>query len=230
MTYIFGGLKNNNVEKINYNIEKYPFRDIISKILGCEEINKIHLTENFSDLIKKSVDETHKFQQSEYHQKYYNNFHLIKDIYTQFLLDVIKPLYGGENIVYQKTPTFRIHFPNGLSVGMFHKDKDLRDNDWHESIKEDNYYLPFTNAYETNTIWFETQEDKGDFIPMDCDYGQIIKWDGTNLSHGNKINTTEDTRISMDFRVAAYSNFKNSSNKTKNDKTSFSIGGYYEMI
>ena len=105
------------MQKINYSTEKYPFGDIISKILGCDEINKIHLTENFSDLIKKSVDDTHKFQQSEYHQKYYNNFSLIEDLYKQFLSDVVKPLYGGEKIVYQKIPTFRIHFPNGMSVG-----------------------------------------------------------------------------------------------------------------
>ena len=158
------------------------------------------------------------------------NFNLIKPLYESLLSDIVKPLYNGEKIVYQSIPTFRLHFPNGLSVGMFHKDKDLRDYDWHQSIKEDNYYLPFTDTYDSNTIWYETEEDKGDYIPMNCNYGEFVQWDGTNLRHGNKVNITDDTRISMDFRVTTESQFYNNTNKTKNDKTVFSIGGYYSII
>lgn len=218
------------MNKYIYDINEYDFKSIISEILDCKNLSKIHKEKNFINLIKESINNTHKFQQSEYHQKYYNNFYLIKPIYEKFLKNIIKPIYLGENIVYQKIPTFRIHFPNGMSVGMFHKDKDLRDHKWHELIKEDNYYLPFTNTYDTNTIWYETEEDKQDYVPMECKYGEIVKWDGTNLSHGNKINITDDTRISIDFRVTSESFFKDNNNKTKNEKTSFSIGGYYEII
>ena len=129
------------MKKISYNKDEYQFRDKISQILGYEDLSKIHLSENFTDLIKKSVEDTHNFQQSKYHQKYYSNFESISSVYNDLIRKVIKPLYEGERIVYQKIPTFRIHFPNGLSVGMFHKDKDLRESDWHQSIKEDNYYL-----------------------------------------------------------------------------------------
>lgn len=214
---------------VKYDINKYNFSEIISELFECEKLNKLHEQKDFKDLIKQSVDDTHKFQQSSYHQIYYNNFNIIEPVYNEFLSNVIKPLYN-ENIVYQIKPTFRIHFPNGMSVGMFHKDKDLRDYDWHESIKEDNFYLPFTDTYDTNTIWYETEEDKGDYTPMNCKYGEIIQWDGTNLTHGNKINETNDTRVSMDFRVTTESNFKNSTKNTKNNKTKFTIGGYYNII
>lgn len=216
--------------KFKYDIKEYDFYGIISKILDCKNLSKIHEEKNFNDLIKESINNTHRFQQSEYHQKYYNNFELIKPIYEKLLKNIIKPHYYGENIIYQKIPTFRLHFPNGMSVGMYHKDKNLRDSNWHELIKEDNFYLPFTNAYGSNTIWYETEENKKDYIPMECKYGEIVKWDGTNLSHGNKINTTNDTRISVDFRVTTESLFKNNTNKTKNEKTSFTIGGYYGII
>ena len=39
-----------------------------------------------------------------------------------FIQKVIKPRFG-EEIVYQKIPTFRVHLPNNVSVGEFHKDK-----------------------------------------------------------------------------------------------------------
>lgn len=215
---------------ITYNTEEYPLKEVIIKLLECNNLSKIHQEKNFDELIKQSIDNTHKFQQSEYHQKYYSNFGVVETVYKSLLLDVIKPLYNNENIVYQNIPTFRLHFPNGLAVGMFHKDKDLRDYEWHESIKEDNYYLPFTDSYDSNTIWAESEEDKGDYSPMNCNYGEFIQWDGTNLSHGNKINMTNDTRISIDFRVTTESCFYNNNKRSKNGKTDFAIGGYYNII
>ena len=89
----------------------------------------------------------------------------ILDLYDKFILNVIRPLYG-EDIVYQKIPTFRLHFPGNIAVGEYHKDKWYRDKKWHEEVCELNFYLPFTKAYGTNTIWVESEEDEGDFQAM----------------------------------------------------------------
>ena len=43
--------------------------------------------------------------------------------------------------IYQKIPTFRLHFPGNIAVGEYHKDKWYRDAEWHEEVKELNYYL-----------------------------------------------------------------------------------------
>jgi hypothetical protein len=59
-------------------------------------------------------------------------------------------------------------FPGNIAVGEYHKDKWYRDAKWHSEVSELNYYLPFTNTYGTNTIWVESEEDKGDFTPIDC--------------------------------------------------------------
>ena len=92
-----------------------------------------------------------------------------------------------------------------------------------------NYYLPFTKAYGTSTIWVESEEDKGDFKPMDVEYGECIQWDGVNLTHGNKKNITNVTRVSVDFRIMPYSRYQPSNHGSINTKTKFEIGGYYKL-
>ena len=97
-------------------------------------------------------------------------------------------------------------------------------------MKEDNFYLPFTNAFDTNTIWAESEEDKGDFAPMNCNYGECIQWDGCNLTHGNKINNTGKARVSIDFRVIRLSNYIPSEHSSINTKAKFQIGEYYRVL
>jgi ectoine hydroxylase-related dioxygenase (phytanoyl-CoA dioxygenase family) len=150
-------------------------------------------------------------------------------MYDEFILNVVKPLYN-EQIVYQAIPTFRVAYPNNIAVGEFHKDKHYRNGEWAAMVKEDNFFLPFTDAYDTNTIWVESEEDKGDYDPMNCNYGEIIQWDGCNLSHGNKINITGKARVSVDFRVIKYSNYVPSEYESINTKIKFQIGGYYKTI
>ena len=65
---------------------------------------------------------------------------------------------------------------------------------------------------------------------MDCDYGDCIEWDASNLMHGNKDNITSNTRVSFDFRVIPKSRYIESDHLTINTKIRFGIGGYYEVI
>jgi ectoine hydroxylase-related dioxygenase (phytanoyl-CoA dioxygenase family) len=150
----------------------------------------------------------------------------------KFLREYIKPRfgYGDEEIVYQKIPTFRVQLPGNVAVGDWHKDKDYRNLEWANKVQEVNYYLPFTNAYGTNTIWTESEEDKGDFKPIEIDYGQCVEWYASKLTHGNKDNLTSITRVSMDFRVIPMSRYVESKHTTINTKTPFSIGEYYEVL
>ena len=149
------------------------------------------------------------------------------ELYSKFIHDVIRPLYN-EKIIYQSIPTFRVCYPNNIAVGEFHKDKYYRNRDWAEKVNELNYFLPITDAYDTNTIWVESEEDKGDYTAMNCSYGEVVQWDGSNLTHGNYINKTGKCRISMDFRVIKKSKYIDSDHKTINTKVKFGIGGYYK--
>lgn len=211
------------MKKFIYNTEIFFFKPKLEKIFQINELSDLN------DNVEVFTRE--KDQDTNWHKLFYawartNEF---IELYDKFILEIIKPLYN-EQIVYQAIPTFRVAYPNNIAVGEFHKDKHYRNGEWAAMVKEDNFYLPFTNAFDTNTIWVESEEDKGDFAPMNCNYGECIQWDGCNLTHGNKINNTGKARISVDFRVIKYSNYVPSEYSSINTKIKFQIGGYYKTI
>lgn len=211
------------MNKINYDRNRFPFKE---KLQHLFEVDNLQTLNDSIEVLSREKD-----QSTKYHTLYYNwaRTEEFISMYDEFILNVIKPLYN-EQIVYQSIPTFRVAYPNNIAVGEYHKDKWYRDADWAVEVDEDNFFLPFTDAFDTNTIWAESQEDKGDYSPINCNYGEIIQWDGSNLTHGNKINTTGKARVSIDFRVMKYTNYKPSEQGSINTKTKFQIGGYYKAI
>ena len=145
------------------NTWKYNFRKVLIEWFKTNELSKLHLIKDYEHF-KREND-----QSTIWHKTYYEKIRSdesFDDIYVKFLTDVIKPRYG-EQIVYQKIPTFRVNLPVNIAVGEFHKDKYYRDVKWAEKVRETNYYLPLTKAYGTNTIWAETEEAKGDYRSFD---------------------------------------------------------------
>jgi hypothetical protein len=145
------------------------------------------------------------------------------DLYRLFIKEYVSVIFG-KDFLFQRYPTFRIHYPENIAVFEFHKDKDYNHNE-----KEINFYLPITQAFDTNTFWIESEENKGDYSPVEANYGDLVKFDGANLKHGNKINKTNLTRISLDFRILLKKDYNPKHlkiSKTKNIK--FEVGGYYE--
>ena len=211
------------MKKYSYNIKQFSFQELLRSAFDIYHLDRINESR---EIFKREED-----QSTRYHKLFYELARTSKfnSMYEIFIEHIIKPIYN-EQIVYQAIPTFRIAYLNNIAVGEFHKDKWYRNDKWAAFVKEDNFYLPFTDAFDTNTIWAETKEDKGDFQPLNCKYGEIIQWDGCNLTHGNKINETGKARISIDFRVIKHSNYKPSEHGSINMKTPFAIGGYYKTI
>ena len=146
-------------------------------------------------------------------------------LYRRFIKEFIRPTYS-QDILFQKFPTFRVHQPDNIAVFGWHKDKD-----YNHHPKETNYYLPITKAFDTNTFWYEHEEGKEEYCPMEADYGEIIGWDGANCRHGNKPNTTGQTRISFDFRILKQSDYEKVTPKTSvTQGTKFEIGAYYDVL
>jgi len=214
---------------LNYNTDTYPFRTLLENKLNYFELDKIHLDEMFS---YKNKFERSNDQSTHYHRKFYElaREEKFKQIYTAFIIETIKPYFENKPIVYQTIPTFRLHFPGNIAVGEYHRDRDYRDNEWASQVKEVNFFLPFTKASGTNTIWVESEEGKEDFYPIISDYGKVIAWDGCNLLHGNKTNEESSTRVSMDFRVMLYENYLPSTIGSINMASKFEIGGYYSLM
>lgn len=209
--------------KYTFDIGKYPFKQLVQEALKVDELNLLH---SDSPVFSREQDQSTLLHKRFYELARTDEFQYV---YRRFLKFEIKPLYG-DNIVYQSIPTFRVSFPNNIAVGEFHKDKDYRDKNWAESVMEDNFFFPLTDAFDTNTIWVESFEDSGKYSPMNCEYGEFIQWDGSNLRHGNKINETEFSRVSFDFRVMPKSSYIPSNKSSINTHTEFKIGGYYQEL
>jgi len=210
------------LQKISYNTNKFNFAELLCKEFGVSDLSEINSS---IPILKRETD-----QGTLHHKVFYKwmETNIFTNMYQSFIQSCIRPLYD-DKIIVQAKPTFRICYPNNKAVGEYHKDKDYRNGEWALTVKELNYFLPFTNAFDTNTIWVESEEDKQDFAPMDCKYGEFIQWDGSNLSHGNKINTTGKTRISVDFRVIKHKNYIPNNKGSINLNKQFKIGGYYKV-
>lgn len=211
------------MRKIKYDTNIYTFREQLQNIFCVDDLTSLN------DNVKVFTRE--EDQSTNWHKLYYSwaRTEEFTQLYSNFILEVIKPLYN-EQVVFQSIPTFRVAYPNNIAVGEYHKDKHYRNGEWSATVKEDNFFLPFTNAFDTNTIWAESEEDKGDFAPMNCNYGECIQWDGCNLNHGNKINSTGKARVSIDFRVIQLTNYVPSEYSSINTKVKFQIGEYYRLL
>ena len=203
--------------KYTYDTKTYPFLEVLEMIFSSKNLSTLHVGHQF-EVLKREND-----QKTLFHLLYYSNFELIKPIYDNFIREEIMPIFN-EPIVYQKIPTFRIQMPDNVGVGEWHKDRQYNHNQ-----QEINFYLPFTDAFDTNTIWAESEEDKGDYAPIETKYGEFVMWNGINLMHGNKVNKTNASRVSVDFRVVPYSKWEYTGGEAINTKVKFDIGGYYEL-
>jgi len=207
--------------KISYDTTKYPFRELVSEILNVKvPLEDLHLEEQYN-LFTREED-----QKTKWHKAYYNQFYeKFYPLYTQLVND-LKKTFNYPEIIYQKIPTFRTQLAEGnIAVGEWHKDKT-----YNHGISEVNFWMPFVDTNNANTIWMESKEDRGDYRPYTVKYGEILVFSGANLYHGNKNNTSNETRVSVDFRLVDPSKFIANEAGSINMNTKFDIGGYFEKL
>ena len=78
---------------------------------------------------------------------------------------------------------------------MFHRDRDFGVNQGKVNV-----WIPLTEVYGTNSLWLESRDGSGECHAVSLNYGQALIFDGVNMMHGSKINSTSSSRISFDFR------------------------------
>jgi len=207
--------------KISYDTTKYPFREVVSEILGIKvPLEDLHLVEQYN-LFTREQD-----QKTKWHKAYYDQFfEKFYPLYVE-LVKELKETLNYPEIIYQKIPTFRTQLAEGnIAVGEWHKDKT-----YNHGTSEVNFWMPFVNTNNANTIWMESQEDKGDYRPYTVKYGEILVFSGANLYHGNKNNTSNETRVSVDFRLVDPSKFIANEAGSINMNAKFDVGGYFEKL
>ena len=209
--------------KLHYDYKTFDFAAKVRRYLDFENLPKIHEKHKFEEVLKSGTD-----QNQPLHTKFYKGMDAdssFVELYVSFIQEMIAPRYDKE-LLYQKFPTFRVHQPGNIGTFGWHKDSN-----YNHSPKEINYYMPMTSGYDTNTIWHESEPGKQDFKPMTVEYGDVIEWDGANCEHGTKINETDNTRISFDFRMLTledYHEFKPKESLTQGTK--FDIGHYFDIL
>tara|TARA_B100001057_G_scaffold284492_1_gene284814 strand:- start:135 stop:806 length:672 start_codon:yes stop_codon:yes gene_type:complete len=218
--------------KIKYDTSAYPFRPLIKKILGENSLENLHEVKKYERYTEPTD------QATMWHKTYYDKFETeFYPLYKTFIEEFVKPQYihlegvpvfdldAYNEIIYQKIPTFRVHQVDNLGVGEWHRDRD-----YNHGVDEINLWLPFTDAYGTNTIWMESEEGKEDFKGYDVSYGEILVFSGPNLLHGNQTNIEKDSRCSIDFRIVHPDKFKTSEEGSVTANVKFKVGGYFEKI
>ncbi|MBV8480535.1 MAG: streptomycin biosynthesis protein StrG [Actinobacteria bacterium] len=200
---------------VDYDLERYPLPEIVRWQFGVDELDEIHTSADYPLLTREND------QKTVFHERFYVIGDEFFDTYHRLLVEVVQPLFG-ENLIYQRVPTFRVHLPGNVAVGEMHRDRD-----YSHGQGEVNLWLPFTRAWDTNTVWIESSEGSNDVRPYACDVGQMLMFDGVNLLHGNVKNETGKTRVSVDFRVIPESQYVAREAATINTKLSFTVGGYF---
>lgn len=210
----------------NFNTGKYPFDQYFKKLYDIDSLENIHTLHNSSvvfDMQNNSDTELHKVFYSDIKKE--NSY--FANLYDEFLNSCVKEFMGFD-FIYQKLPTLRLHFDNNWATPEFHV--DTQDGYYHPP-GEINFIVPMTNCYGNNSVWIESEPQKGDYHPVKMNYGNLLSFSGGTHRHGNKINDTGKSRISFDFRILPLSKYNPEYSRTSATKsTKFIVGGYYKEL
>ena len=167
---------------LNFNPKKYKFREWACEVLGAACLEHIHEIEKI-----KALNRSPTINQLSHH------FSEIEDSYRFFVLELLRDTVSGISS-YQSPPSFRFHYC-GRSSSVFHRDRDFGVEDGRLNV-----WVPLTNVWGENSLWIESTVDAKNYKPVAMKLGQALIFDGVNLGHGSRINTTDSTRVSFDFR------------------------------
>ena len=183
-----------------FDTRKYNFKDVIQESFQTSDLESLSCGSNEDHLNTK------------YHEIYFNGIPHLDILYKKFIKEYIQELFDYE-ILFESGPMIRIHYRNKKSVSDFHIDSNYSSlpKDIFEKYKkfkvfdlyknEINFWMPLTDAYSTNSLWVQSEYGKEEYNPINASYGKLIQFDGANLMHGTKINNTNITRVSLDFRI-----------------------------
>lgn len=121
-------------------------------------------------------------------------------VFRGFVEQVVVPLVG-EDVAFQTPPTLRCQLPSHRPLGHRHRDDEY---EGHQAASI-NFWLPLTRVWGANTLWVESEPRAGDFAPVELEYGQAFRFNGGQCEHHTVANTTDATRVSLDWRVVPLS-------------------------
>lgn len=200
-------------------------------------LNKLHLTKlnYYKQPIKIFGQDDRKSPFVDFFHDLWDSDYSLLEEYIKFIKTEIGPYFPEETkLIIQKTPNIRFHLPNCSNIGKRPSDKDDEhigvhsDNEFGHPLEEINIILPLTEMYSTNSIYYQMndEEDLDKFTNLKLHIGEMFIGKLNTALHYNKINVTDFTRVSLDFRIIPFSKYA----EPVNSNQKFKIGKYYMLI
>ena len=173
-------------------------KNIVKKNFELEDIHEFLIDKK--TLLKKGTDQSTIFhkaiystfdQPSFYTSEFWQNYRVLA-------LEIVDKLkietsYFGEWAI-QRYPTIRFQFPNNVSVFEFH-----RDSNYLHPIGEINCFYAINECISSSALHIEKNLGFEDYVPLNLKSGEYAILNTSIYKHGDFINKTGKTRVSMDF-------------------------------
>mmetsp|Transcript_41513 Transcript_41513/g.58416 ORF Transcript_41513/g.58416 Transcript_41513/m.58416 type:complete len:687 (-) Transcript_41513:104-2164(-) len=188
-----------------YDEHTHPLAQVLAETLGVEDLSQLHKHEiqDKKTLLNPLLDKNTRRRFHECFDNFVTSFcipllHSIaitKDVFhTMSSLTSSKIVYR-----YQAFPCLRVVRPNEFSIGPH------CDAAYGHSIGNLNFHIPLTPVYGTNALFTESHPGREDWHPLTTKSpGLGFLFDGARCLHFTLENTTDVTRVSIDFRIAIY--------------------------
>lgn len=226
---------------------------IFKKYIFHGELSNIHyIIDNFTEFEKQRILKIKNIGNDRDNQFIWDYYHFVDtnplfiECYKLFIVEHIKPLFKNEtHILYQTTPNLRISFPNSTAIGRLNTDynDDIigihTDSDFGHSVDEINFIIPLTDMFDTNSIYFQhyinSEENLNEYLNLKLKPNDFFMAKFSQMKHYNRVNKTNQTRMSLDFRVMAYSKYLNNENsqlqsQSITSKKKMIVGEYFSLI
>lgn len=230
---------NYDIQYYKYNTDHFNFISLVTNLFEVNELCNIHkLLDNISDKLFSNEEDDSTKLHSKFYDKLNKGWPEFMDVYKSFIKNTIMDIYNTDVLIYQAKPTFRIQLPNNIAVGGnindtaekygWHRDSDP---EYNHPLTEKNFIVPLTTSRNTASVYIETFPGSNNFNPAKMNVGEVFNFSGAKCIHGNKPNTTGNSRVSFDFRVMLKDDYdENYSKGSKLLNQKFVVGGYYEIM
>jgi len=227
----------------SYDIQEHPFIKYFEELYKEENLSMLHLKSVDYNYLKDKLELGGLNEiDTDLHIKFYNDIKTndtFKKLYCSFIKDIYKKFFPNEKyMIFQSFPSVRFQFMKSVTIPP-HKDSDHLSN---HPLGEKNFLIPITEMKNTNSIYIESEPDKKDFKSTHLQPGDLYYFNGNMCTHYNKSNLEDKLRISLDFRIMLYEDYKkyvtNSDLKKTNPRdmqrnrepTLMLIGKYYQCF
>jgi len=202
-----------------FDVETYPLHQILADMIGVKDLSLLHQHEEKDKriLLGPLLDPDSRKAFHECYENFVTSI-CIPDIHSRAMSENIFNISSSTRnsdpqeicYRYQAFPCLRVMKPGEFSIGPH------CDMAYGHSIGNINFHIPLTPTFGTNALYTETRPGREDWHPLTTkSHGLGYIFDGARCLHFSLENTTDRTRVSLDFRIAIYRKSARKSNHTE---------------